>query len=455
MSQNDRTIDPQWAWARYEPSESSPWDRRRAAHLLRRTCFGATYDEVTQAVERSPASVIEQLVEAAIDNSDQATFDQLDAAVVASGNTEPLAAAWLYRMLFSKSPLRESMTLLWHGHFATSDAKVNNARLMLTQNQLLRQHALGSFSELVHGISRDAAMLIYLDSATNRKSRPNENYARELLELFCLGEGHYSEADIREIARCFTGWEVRQDQFRYNRYQHDGSDKEFLGRSGSFDGDAAIGVVLDQAAAPLFVAKKLIRWFVMDEPDPSTDLCQPVANWLVESSWQIAPVLKRLLGSQIFFSEHAIGRKIRSPIELSVGLLRSLEGTTDTKQLANRLQRLGHGLYYPPNVKGWEGGRRWIDSASILGRANLVQELVRGKDTRFAGTTLHNYLGDDISRDPAKLVKRIVELLCAVEVPQFAMQGLLRVAESQADDAERRVTDVITALSALPEFHLG
>ena len=284
-------------------------------------------------------------------------MDSLATATLATGDVKKLSAWWAYRMLSTPAPLLEKLTLFWHGHFATSAAKVEDAKLMFAQNNLLREHALGDFGALLLEISRDPAMLVYLDSASNRKAHPNENYAREIMELFCLGEGNYTEKDIRELARCFTGWEIRREKFRFNRYQHDTGSKNVLGESGEFGGEKGVEIVAGQDAAPLFIAMKLVKFFVMEEPQPTDDLLSPLAQELRDNDMQIAPVVKRILSSNLFFSNLSIGRKVRSPVEFAVGFLRSLEGSTNSYELAEQLNTLGQGLLYPPSVKGWDGGR--------------------------------------------------------------------------------------------------
>jgi uncharacterized protein (DUF1800 family) len=228
-------VDPAWAWSPYEPDTRQPWDRARAAHLYRRAGFAANWQQLDEAVQQEPAAIVRQLLAAGAKGNDfKLEMEQLGKTILASGNPQSLSAWWLYWMLHTPDQCGEKATLFWHGHFATSAAKVTSARLMLAQNDLLRRHALGNFVELVQAVSRDPAMLIYLDSATNRKLRPNENYARELMELFCLGPGNYTERDIQEIARSFTGWEVRDEKFRFNPYQHDRGQKSLLGANWRF-----------------------------------------------------------------------------------------------------------------------------------------------------------------------------------------------------------------------------
>ena len=455
MPQDLSQLDPASAWRPFTPDKDRPWNRARAAHLFRRAGFGATSRELDEAVKKDPAEVVKQLLTPAPGNSEfERQFDELGRTMLAGGNPESLSAWWLYRMLNTPDQLLEKSTLFWHGHFATSAAKVTEAKLMLAQNDLLRKHARGDFAALVHKMSRDPAMLIYLDSATNRKTHPNENYARELMELFCLGPGNYTERDIKELARCFTGWGVRRGEFVFNEYEHDVNSKSFLGRSGVYEGDEAVKVVLDQPAAPRFIVNKLLKFFVCDEPAFPAALVDPLAKDLREAGFLVGPVLGKILGSQLFFSQHAVGRKIRSPIELSVGLVRSLEGQTNLNRLAQELTQLGHAPFYPPNVKGWDGGRTWINSSTLLSRSNLARQLVLGGQSRFGGGDLASYLARQGLKSPEETVAWLLDLLVAVPVPAAAREQLVSLAGSGGDN-NRRLGDLIHALATLPEFQLS
>lgn len=438
-------IDPRWAWSPYTPDRERPWNRARAAHLFRRAGFAATSRELDEAVAREPADVVRGLFEEEPEGFAK-EMEEMGRTLAGGGNPRSLSAWWLHRILATRRPLREKLTLFWHGHFATSADKVKDAHLMLEQHLLLRRHALGDFSAMVQEISRDPAMLIYLDSATNRKAHPNENYARELMELFCLGEGRYTERDIREIARCFTGWEVRRRRFHFNRHQHDEGTKAFLGSRGAFGGEDAVRIVLEQPSAPEFIARKLFRYFVFEEPEPPDALIEPLARDLREG-FRIAPLVERILRSNIFFSSHAIGRRVRSPVEFAAGLLRALEGSTDTRALAEDLDGLGQALFYPPSVKGWDGGRAWINSSTLLGRANAVRRLLDHPNTRFGGGTLEEFLAKEMPPSPAERVDRLLGLLVAVPVPADIRERLVAL-------AGRRPADAVHALCALPEFQL-
>ncbi len=465
MPQDISAIDANWAWAPFEPSTEQPWNRQRAAHLCRRAGFGATAEELDALVKRDPHEIARSFVQNATMASQlDPEADALALAMLATGNSRNLAAWWLHRMLNSSwdgdqasetSPLLEKLTLFWHGHFATGAEKVDDAEMMFTQNRLLRRHSLGDFGMMTQEISRDPAMLIYLDSTTNRKAHPNENYAREIMELFCLGEGNYTERDIKELARCFSGWEVRRKKFRFNRYQHDTGTKTILGETGEFTGEEGVDIVLKQKALPRFIARKLIRFFVFDEPTAPEQLVEPLAKLLRQSNLHIAPVIERILASNIFYSPFAIGRKVRSPVELGIGLLRCLNGSTNLDRVAQHLDDIGQAVFYPPNVKGWDGGRTWINTSTLLGRSNLVGELVRHEATRFGGQTLETLAKKNGVNSPDKLISWLGELLLAVPLDDSAKSELRTFAEQTTGNPSQRIAKLIQTLSTVPQFHLA
>ncbi len=446
-----KSIDPAWAWEPFEPTVDQPWNRSLVAHLYRRAGFGADLTVIDEAVGRTPFDVVSGLVASNQESTEfRSTAEALAEATLAGRDPAKLSAAWAYRLLYTPNQLLEKMTLFWHGHFATGAEKVKDARMMWNQNQLLRDHALGDFGDLAMQISHDPAMLIYLDSAINRKAHPNENFARELMELFCLGEGNYSETDVLELARCFTGWEIKNKKFRKNRYQHDSDLKTVLGQSGNFDGEDGVRIVLEQASAPLFIARKLYRFFVSDEPSPTDALLQPLADLLRESNFQVAPVVQRILSSNLFFSSNSFARKIKSPVELIIGMLRCLKATTNTQLVAKGLMSIGEGLFYPPNVKGWDGGRAWINSSTLLGRANLVADIMENEATRFDGKSLSESLrGQDI-QTTEQAIEHFEHCLLAVRLDDATKAQLRDTAASHSGDDERRLRSLLHAVTSLP-----
>ena len=448
-------LDPSWAWSTYRP-EKDGWNRRIAAHLFRRAGFAASSERLDQAIAQQPDQVVHELVHV---RSDSEEFrDELSAlgnSILATANVKNLPAWWAYRFLTTNDPLLEKTTLFWHGHFATSGDKVTEASLMYKQNNILREHGLGSFHAMVHEISQDPAMLIYLDSITNRKAHPNENFARELMELFCLGEGQYTEEDIRELARCFTGWEIRNDRFRFNRYQHDTGEKSFLGKTGKFSGEEGVDIVLSEPSMGYFIVGKLVNFFVFDEPVPSRELIQPLAEQLHSNGGQIAPIIETILASNLFFSEHAIGRKLRSPVDFSVGFLRALNGSTDLYSLTNGLSELGQTPFFPPNVKGWDGGRTWINSSTLLARANLIRALLDRKETRFNQGSLEAMLDEYQLSSSEQIVDWWEELLLATTLHESVKTQLQEQIENGPGNQEQRLRDALHLFCTLPEFQLA
>lgn len=450
---NLNSIDPNWAWQTWKPSAKNPWSKPKAAHLLRRATFGASGAQLDAATSSNPTAVVEQLLDSSNESADfQQQMQSLLSAALATGNSKQLAAWWVYRMLVTPAPLLEKMTLFWHGHFATSAEKVDDADLMEAQNQLLRKHALGCFPDLLLEISRDPAMLIYLDSASNRKAHPNENYAREIMELFCLGEGSYTEQDIRELARCFTGWEVKRNEFRFNRYQHDNGEKTVLGQTGEFSGEQAVAIVAAHPKAATFIARKLVQFFVMDEPIATDELVEPLAAQLRTNGFLIEPIVQTILTSNLFYSDHAVARKIRSPVEFGIGFASCLKVSTNNFTLASRLEELGQGLFYPPSVKGWDGGRTWINSSTLLGRSNFIQELLANDKSRFDKMEFKEYLESQGIASTTDLITYFEDLFFATEIPSAARERIRKLA-GESGSAQALETTA-QALCTLPEFQL-
>ncbi len=438
---------PAEAWQPYEASVDAPWDVRRAAHLLRRAGFGYTRKQLADSVKRGPMATVKSLVEAHPDEAFNQNVRSLADSVVAGGEPRNLSAWWLYRMLHSPAPLLEHMTLFWHGHFATSGSKVPDARLLLAQHDLFHEHALGDFRDLAQGISRDPAMLLYLDSATNRRSHPNENFARELLELFCLGVGNYSEHDIQQLARCFTGWEVRNGAFRFNRFQHDRGEKEFFGRKGAFSGEQAVDVVLEQPSVAAFLVRKIVQEFVADEPQIDDAYLAPLVEKFRASRLDLGALMTTVLGSRAMLERPPIGYKVRSPIEFAVGWLRSMDATTNLQALANDLSQLGQLLFFPPNVKGWPGGRAWINSTTLAGRANLIRRLLADSTTKFGGATFDEWVARQRWPDSVATIEGLASLWFAVVPSDMTIAELAKLSSPPAGAAH--------AMSLLPEMHLA
>ena len=275
------------------------------------------------------------------------------------------------------------MTLFWHGHFATSAQKVRDPYLMYCQNQTFREQARGNFSVLVKAMSRDPAMIQWLDLRESRAAHPNENFAREVMELFTLGEGHYTEKDVTEGARAFTGYRIdpRTGEFRFNPREHDNTPKTLLGNSDVHDGDQAIDQILAQPACAQFLARKLWTFFVADDPAP--ELVDALAASIRANRYEMRPVLHQMFTSQEFYAPAAMRTQIKSPIQWIVQNTRMLEIDLPPKgPLFGALRQLGQVPFYPPNVKGWDGGKAWISTSTLLTRYNLAAALLRSTAPR-------------------------------------------------------------------------
>ena len=291
-------------------------------------------------------------------------------------------------MLQGGHPLREKLTLFWHNHFATSLAKVQNPTLMFRQNCLLRKHALGRFGPLLQAISRDAAMLVWLDSNSNVKGKPNENYARELMELFSLGVGHYTEKDIREAARAFTGWRTDGVGFAFDARLHDDGPKTVLGQTGAWDGGDVVRIVLEQPAAARFLVRKLYHFLVSEKAVPPDSLLEPLCESFRKSDYDIAGLVRTILASRHFYSDHAFRQRIKGPVEYVLGAVQAVyrrygEEDADYRPLpqqvlVGRLGAMGQHLFAPPNVKGWPGGPSWLNTSTMLERDNFAGALAMG-----------------------------------------------------------------------------
>lgn len=419
-----------------------------ATHLLWRFGFGASQQDVDAAVKDGLQTVLDRCVPADPANvpKESAEFTEaeplLRLTALDSDNIGQLKAWWLYRMRFSSHPVLERISLLWHNHFATSNAKVQSVRHMFDQHQLIRKHALGSFRQLLHGMAKDVAMLLWLDSNSNRKRQANENFAREIMELFSLGVGNYTEKDIQEAARAFTGWHVRNDRFWFNEIQHDYGTKTVFGKSENFDGNQVVDLCLDEAAGPRFVALKLLREFVTDTPDK--ELIDALAARIRQHNYEMTPVLRELFASEAFFSEKHRRAIIKNPVQLVVGSYRSLDVRPNLGNTAKLVGELGQDLFEPPSVKGWEGGRLWVNSATILQRMNFAGVLC--SESRL-GQIDSNMLAK-ASESP----QEIARLLAGSDLPAEALAHFNGFDVGSSEQKGRRV---LHAIMSLPEFQLS
>jgi hypothetical protein len=408
------------------PIAAGDWNYERAAHLLERAGFGGTPEEIARLAAMTPVRAVESLVDyETIDNSALPAFDEsgiwdpgmdpfppsrpeavriarergeaIGVKVLPEGTprrlqpvvdkffyllranaieTQRLGLWWANRMLTTRRPLEEKLTLFWHGHFATGDGKVRDYRMMLQQNQMLRARASGNLRELLAGILKDPAMLVYLDNGENIAKHPNENFGRELLELFTMGVGNYSERDVREAARAFTGWTNDVLTFKFDKAQHDFGAKTFLGRTGPLDGEDVIRIILEQPVTAEFMAAKVYRYFVREEIAPSvrTELGRTFRT----SGHQVKPLLKRIFLSKDFYSQASVGTQIKAPVTLLMSTYRKLglREVPTIPDFSRTTGGIGQTLFNPPNVAGWAGGRTWITPATLFQRGNLFRDVL-------------------------------------------------------------------------------
>jgi uncharacterized protein (DUF1800 family) len=465
-SDKDPLGDPAWAWKPFEPTAARPWDTQSVAHLHRRAGFAAPWTVLERDLREGPATSIERILTGEDKSPDgtpaavlESTLDAMAAQLGPSADLARIQAIWLYRMIFTPHPLRERMTLFWHNHFATSDVKVQNPGLMLRQNVLLRSQALGDFGVLVSAIGKDPAMLIWLDSTINQKAKPNENYAREVMELFTLGRGHYSEHDIREAARAFTGWFVVRDQFQEVPRQHDDGVKTVLKHRGAWDGDDIPGILLEQPACAEFICRKLFRYFVSETQTPSDALIAALAHAFRESHYQIKVPVAMILRSNLFFDPSVRRRRVKSPVEFAVGTIRALEIVNPTVQsaaLADACSRMGQGLFAPPSVAGWDGGPGWINSTAMLARANLALGLLSDQNEAL-GQRCNPWAlaGRHRAGRRESLAAFFIDLLAGGTLEPKARQQIEKTAtnKSSSDDAAAR--EVVRLILTSPEYQLA
>jgi uncharacterized protein (DUF1800 family) len=388
------------------PLSASKWNESTAAHLLNRATFGGTPGEIEATRRKGLTFAIRDLVDVssdaanlpppawahprnigaqrmeikgAKDRGENVQEKTREVRMTEGENILDLRRWWLERMMYGPAPLLEKMTLFWHGHFATSVQKVKDAYWMWLQNDTLRRNAFGSFATLVKKMSRDPAMMLYLDLAQSRREHPNENWARELMELFTVGIGNYTEQDIREAARSFTGYRIdlTTQQFHFRPMQQDVGPKNFTGRSGQLNGDDIINILVSKPACAQFIGRKLWRFFVEDEPpQPVVDA---VASSLRAHNYEIRPVLREILSSAEFYSERAMGTQIKGPVQYIVQTSKLLEAQLPSSVVAqNAMRQMGQILFAPPNVKGWDGGKSWISTSTLLFRYNFSNYLING-----------------------------------------------------------------------------
>ncbi len=486
----------------YIPTAEKPWNIRRAGHLLRRIGFGATWSDLQNALASTPSQIVQQyLTPPATPDppgpwATQQPFASLDNDAVRQYAewTIDLQRWWAAQMLDPARRLQEKMTLFWHNHFVSEQRKVYVTQYMYMQNQLFRDHAFGDVRELAHRVTVDPAMLIYLDGAYNNQVSPNENYGRELMELFTLGVGayadgtpHYTEHDIIEMSRALTGWTVSGLGSQFTPARFDNGMKTIFGKTANFGvgtttADDVIDFIFEQMdtdyslpRTAIFICQKLYRWFVHDVPN--MDIVAQMAQVLVDNQWQVGPVLQALFTSEHFFDDQLIGAMLRSPADFVLGSLRGLSltpvlvGTSTSINYPERhdpttaMAQLSENLFYHPSVQGWVGGRTWISSTTAPLRIRYAKYWVEPIASSLAyDFDPHGFitaLPDNTSA--SKLLDHMIELLLPIDVSS-ATRDLLLVDllgggpayewDPEAPTAVSRVRACLIRMTGLGEFQL-
>ncbi|RTL44572.1 MAG: DUF1800 domain-containing protein [Candidatus Melainabacteria bacterium] len=404
-------------------------------HLLRRAGFGSTSEELAYYKGLGFEASVEALT-----SPDKVKDDKL-ADILSKQDFDftdlgDVKRWWIYRMAYTKRPLEEKMTLFWHGHFATSNAKVANPYLMYQQNELFRRNALGDYQQMLLDVSRDPAMIVWLDNQQNRKGKPNENYAREIMELFTMGIGNYTEMDIKEAARAFTGW-AAPSGFYFNKKQHDAGEKTFLGQKGTFNGDDICTILANKDATARYISKKLISFLAYDDPDD--DIVERISEVYLSSSRNIRAVVKAILLDKSFRTNKSYHCKIKSPVELVVGTVKALQVQKLDGDLSALMARMGQNLLEPPNVKGWDGGMAWIATDTMMERFNYAARISTQKFDTTDGYINPVKLAKNYNVSSASdMVDNLLVALVDGDVPHNTRKKLLAYV---AGDASGKVGD--------------
>lgn len=456
---------------------------RSAAHLLRRAGFGGTPDQVRRYAAMTAGDAVESLLTVPPVSSITPPQELEDLGRPVSMATDPLQRSmlgqamtprreraregrdaifalqlwWLNRMLSTPAPLQEKMTLYFHGHF-TSRATPRFPWITYNQNALFRKSALGNLHDLTRDVSKDPAMLIYLDGQANVAAHPNENYARELMELFTLGVDQYTEEDVRESARAWTGWRLdrREGSASFNPALHDAGVKQFLGQRGNFDGDDIVDIIFAQPQCARFFATSLLSWFVYDDPEPA--LVESVAHLLRHHDFELAPVVATILRSEVFYSPRAYRALVKSPVEFVVGSYKTLALDSVDSGALVALRQMGQNLFSPPSVAGWPGGANWLTSGTMIARQNFLSRLLNSQTSDASA-----WIGD-LSLHPTVAAQRVAHNVLQNDVAPAALReietylggsGSAALAELSAENFAQRASGAVYLAMATPAYELN
>ena len=452
-------------------------DLELMAHLFRRAGFGAIRDELEAALAKGYEATVEEVLhpEAKPDLEYDLVY-RYYVDMKESRQIDPAQSFWVYRMINTQRPLEEKMTLFWHSLFATGFAKLNHARVMLNQIETFRKHCLDDFRTILVELSKDPAMIFWLDNQENTNDVHNENYGRELLELFSMGIGNYTEDDVKNCARAFTGWTLKNPipgaqpfgrfdwEFEFRPDLHDYGEKTFLGERGNFDGTDIVDIIVRQPAAAQFVARRLYLFFVSDTPDH--DAIDALARVYVESGHDIRAMLRALFLSDFFRSREAYFAKVKSPAEHVIGIMRLVQDfqypAWGIRDISLECRYMGQDLLNPPSVEGWHTGKEWIDTGILVERINFAAGQV-GDITKPGVQKIIGRLRAMGELSPDAFVDAALDLMGPLEVSDTTRTALLDFARKGGplrfggkDDqaAEQRVGELLQLIVATREFQL-
>jgi uncharacterized protein (DUF1800 family) len=441
-------------------------ERSSLAHLLRRAGFGATPREWQEYSRLGVKGTTQFLLNPkAVPDDFEKLLETIGGNFVDLDTLGGAASWWIFRMVKTKRPLEEKMTLFWHTHFATSFYKVGSARWMSGQIDTFRKHALGSFRTMLQAITRDSAMLIWLDGAQNKLGKPNENFAREILELFTMGVGSgYSEKDVQEAARAFTGWayDYKNRSFYYNPYLHDDGWKTFLGHSGNFHGDDIIDIIVRQPATGKFLATKLWKFFVSENAPPAE--IERLTKIYLASGFHIGAVVEAILTSPLFYSEAARYAQIKTPAEYVVGVMRTLDAPLlSIRNLPTVLSTMGQELLNPPNVAGWPGGREWINTRTLLARVNFSSQITleMNKQGKLVSRVQDDLLAPDADLStPEQMIEAVWDALMPGQKPSVrATPALIAYLQKDAPAGKinlpAKLPGLVSLVMGTPEYQMA
>lgn len=447
-------LDPAWAWAPYVPDDKRPWNPRLAAHLYRRAAFGASWGQLQQALKDGPARAVDRLLRPEADVAAfLKTFDRYEDEAIDPGSesADTFREWWLRRMIQTPHPLLEKMTLFWHGHFAARNFPVKNGRLTAHYVRSLRTHALGTLQPLLAAVVADPAMRLSYNTAANRRRMPEISLARALLEQFTLGPGAATERDVSETARALSGLTVLRNQSRLLAYNHDGGKKTILGETGNWTETDVVRLASAHPATARHLARLVYRWFISEADEPTDALLAPLASSFSRDG-DLGKLVETVLRSNLFFSDAASRRRVKSPLEFALGMVVGLEGLVPTSRLALDLTGLGQDLAEPPTSAGWQGGTAWINPATVVGRANLATSLLTSSGPYGAGldpakvARAHGFGSAD------KAARWLIDLLIQGDVPAPVERLLVESASNGQSETLRRLTHTVVTL---PEYQLA